>query len=476
MKVWMVTTEVAPFVSEYPGAAEIADLARSLQQIGVEVSIFMPFYREAAWNVHAYSLPISEAGIEVSLTINQQKFTGQILKSRLPDSEVEVYLLSQKQLYDRPRRFNSPWGDYPDNMTRLAFLARAAIDILPTLSLEPDIIQVFGWKTAIIPLYCKTQYRHWFTRQPATVITIDRPDQRGIFWHLDMNVLGLEWGHYNPGELEFNHQLSLLKGGIVYADNIVLPGMTAAEEVLSPDYGFGLEGLYQARADRLSGINFGWQPSGDMPTAKQLGDEKARVKKKLQQRLNLKVDPDIPLALMRGSLDVAHGVDLAVAALRDVPAAEMQVVFAGKTDHEVGERLQALICERGGGTVVQASLIGDDQLAEFSMAADFILVPSRHEPCGLEALKPMAWGALPVARQTGGLADRLVPLKEPEGNAILFAAPTEAAFAEALQNALAEYRQPRQKQTLASRAAATEFSLGHAASQYQELYRRAIHG
>ncbi len=416
MNILFATSEAAPFCKTGGLGDVCAALPRELARLGHTPVVILPAFRQ----VRQSGMPIESTGVRVEALIGQKLVKAHFLRSRLPDSNVTVYLVDQPDYYDRPQLYREDGEDYKDNCERFTFFCRAALEAIPLLGLDIDLVHCHDWCAGLVPAYLKTVYDQ---RSPwdrlATVLTIHNLAYQGNFWHWDMALTGLDWKYFNWRQMEFYGNLSFLKTGIVFADMLTTVSPTYAREILAPPLGCGLEGALQHRSEDLVGIINGvdyheWDPAAD----RYLGNHryslanvaagKAACKADLQRRFGLPQRPDVPLLAAVGRLVDQKGCDLIARVMRQWAAqVDAQWVVLGTGEPKYHEALGSLAKEHPQRVAVRLEF--SNELAHrIEAGADLFLMPSQYEPCGLNQLYSLKYGTVPVVRATGGLVDTVV--------------------------------------------------------------------
>lgn len=476
-----VTSEAVPFVKT-GGLADVSgSLPPALKGAGADVRLLLPAYRSVL--EHAGS-PERVA----ELTLPGVTGPAGILATELPGSGVPVWLLDCPELYDRP---GGPYGDetgadWPDNALRFATLARAAVALSDGLVADwrPQLVHCHDWQSGLVPVLLAD-----LPARPATVFTIHNLAYRGLFSRLDFDRLGLPESLWSMEGLEFYGDFSFLKGGLLASDWITTVSPTYAREILTPEFGWGLEGVLGKRMENLLGILNGidtgvWDPATDPLIAENYGAGRLggkRVNKHaLQQRYGLPAEAEVPVVGFIGRLVDQKGVDLILDALPALEGEALQLVVLGSGDPKLEQRLVDAAAESPHRIGVEIGY--DESLAHLIEAgSDLFLMPSRFEPCGLNQMYSQRYGTVPVVHRAGGLADTVVPveraaLEREEATGFVFTPATAQALAVALRWALLCYRQPRIWERLVHAGMARDFSWARSAEEYLALYERAIAG
>jgi len=487
MRVLEVASEAVPF-AKTGGLADVAGaLPEAFARIGCEVTLVVPAYREAL----ARGLPIEPAGIEFEVPIGTRRPVARILRCQLPDSPVTRLLVANDEFFDRDGLYGNG-GDYPDNAERFIFFARAAIELACRQAAPFDVIHCHDWQTGLVPAYQKLLYGTYPAVAAArTVMTIHNMAYQGLFWHWDMLLTGIDWRHFNWQEMEFHQQLNLLKTGIVFADAISTVSPTYAREIQQSPGGCGLEGLLASRSAVLTGIVNGidtaaWNPATDPHIPRPYGEAdvaegKYAARVALAARLGHAAPAARPLVAFVGRLAAQKGVDLVVELIgRLAGTGRAQFVVLGTGDHGHEEALRRVQAAFPGAVDV---VIGfDEGLAHLvQAAADIVLVPSLYEPCGLTQLYAQRYGAIPVVRRTGGLADTVIDttpetLRDGRASGFLFDSFDAPALMQAVERALAAHADSPLWTGLVGHVMRQDWSWDSSGREYLRLFERVRAG
>lgn len=486
VKILMATSEAVPF-AKTGGLADVCGaLPIELARQGHEIAVMLPAYRQTRY----CGLPIEPLGIEFIVPIGSKTVPGRLLRSRLPESNVPVYLVQQDDYYDRPELYRKDGEDYPDNCERFVFFCRAVLETVRLLEMDLDVIHAHDWQTGLVPAYLNIEYRSLPRyHRIVTLLTIHNIGYQGNFWHWDMLLTGLDWKYFNWRQMEFYGHLNLLKTGIVFADAITTVSPRYAEEIQTPEFGRGLEGVLQHRRDVLTGILNGiddrvWNPATDkfLPTtytAETVLQGKAICKAALQRELGLPERPETPLVASIGRLDDQKGFDLIAQVISEwVGQHEVQWVILGKGEPKYHERF-AEMARRWPDRLAVRLEFSDPLAHRIEAGADIFLMPSRYEPCGLNQMYSLRYGTVPVVRETGGLADTIVDttpatLADGTANGFSFREDSAAALADALWRALDAYHRPDVWSQLIATGMAQDWSWARSARQYEAVYQQTL--
>jgi starch synthase len=476
LRILYVAAEVAPF-AKTGGLADVAGaLPQALARLGYDVRVVLPRHR----GVEAAAGPLRVAVPRVSVPIADRTVDAAILEGRLGD-RVPVYFVAHDGYYDRPALYGAS-----DDCERFVFFCRSVLAALPALGWVPHVVHANDWQAGLLPVYLETLYRDVPEyADVATVFTVHNLAYQGVFWHYDLPMTGLGWDLFTPAGIEFYGHVSLLKGGLVFADLLTAVSPTYAREIQTPAFGERMDGVLRDRSADLVGILNGvdtevWDPATDADIAKRYDRDdpagKAACAAALRDEMGLP-DPGgrVPLVGVVSRLAAQKGIDLVAESVPALRAGGAQLVVLGAGE----EPLERLLGELAGAHPESVAVrIGfDDRLARRIYAgADLFLMPSRYEPCGLGQLIALRYGTIPVVRRTGGLADTVRPWDRTSGagTGFLFDGLSGAACSAALARAFAAHADPAAWRRLVANAMAADFSWDASAEAYVTCYRRAI--
>lgn len=397
-----------------------------------------------------------------------------LLETCLPDSGVPVWLVDHPPLFDHPGSpYEGPASGWADNSRRFALFAQAVVAVAldhAGLGWWADILHGNDWQTGLCFPLLQSQ-----PQRPGTVFTIHNLAYQGLFPHAAFDHLGLghELRHYQA--LEFHHQLNFMKGGLVFADRLTTVSPNYAGEIQHAWQGYGLDGVLRQRSASLQGIVNGidtgvWNPSSDPFLARNYTTRslhrKAENKAALQAELGLHQDPVRPLFGLVGRLVEQKGIDLVLATAKHLAnrGGQLAVLGAGDAGHEWA--LHELSRHHPGAIAVR--IAQDEGLAHrIEGSADFFLMPSRFEPCGLNQMYSQRYGTPPIVHRTGGLADTV----EHGVTGIVFEHADPNGLHWAMEEALGLYQRPADYLRMQKAGMARDFSWKRAAASYLSLYK-----
>ncbi len=476
--------EMAPFVKVGGLGDVVGSLPAAQAAAGHDVIVLLPGYRPALRAAAAVAGPLAGPSSRVEVPWLGGSLSGHALE--IVDRGVRVVFLHHPELHDRDGVYGPPaGGSYGDNGLRFGWFAAAVIRWLRDGGVRPDALLLHDWPAAPIATLLRGDPRHGDPLAgTATALVIHNLAHQGIFPLDLLRELGAPDLFLDADGAEALGNANFLKGGIRHATVVVTVSPTYAREIVWPEFGEGLEGDLLARGDDLVGILNGldvrtWDPSRDpwLPVPYDAGRlaGKAAAKEALQHALGFRVDPSLPLFGVVSRLAHQKGIDLVAAVAPWLVRESAQLVILGSGEAALVEPLRSLASTwRQSVAVVERF---DEGLAHrIYGGADFFLMPSRFEPCGLGQMIALRYGTLPVVRRTGGLADTVVDvLDHPEtGNGLLFEHADPGGLRWACERALELFRARPDLLTAARRRGMrADFSWARSAARYEEVLRRA---
>ncbi len=479
MKILFAASEVFPF-AKTGGLADVAgSLPVVLHELGHDVRVVMPKYR----GVERAGAALSDTGVRIPVRIGDEIAVGALFEGRLA-GRVPVYFVRYDPYFDRDGFYGTAQGDYPDNASRYIFFSRALLDTMPSLDFWPDVLHLNDWQSALAALYLKSYTGVARYDRVASLLTIHNLGYQGLFWHYDMPLTGLGWEYFTPEGIEFYGKINFLKAGLIAADLLSTVSRKYAREIQTEPYGFGLDGVLRKRARDLFGILNGvdyahWDPAADplLPERYGPGDltGKAACKRQLLKRFGLPVRMRRPLIGCVSRLTAQKGFDLVAAVAPELARMDVALVVLGDGEQTIRHELTDQAERHPGHIGIRIAY--DNSLAHLIEAgADFFLMPSRYEPCGLNQMYSLKYGTIPIVRGTGGLDDTIVSFngKTGTGNGFKFFRYSPQRLLDAVRRALAVYDDRPRFKRLIRNAMSCDFSWMRSAQEYEKLYDRLL--
>ena len=487
MKILLASSEVVPF-SKTGGLADVSGaLPGALEQLGHEVIVFAPSYRASENSPAA----IEPTGIDLQIPIGDRIVPGTLGCTTLPGSSAKIYLVEQSDYYDREGLYGDDRGEFEDNCERYTFFCRAVLESIRLLNWTPDLIHANDWQTGLIPTLLKIEYAEIPMYEGiASLMTIHNLAYQGSFWYENLQLTGIEWKYFNWEQMESYGSLNLLKSGLVFADAISTVSPTYAMEIQGREQGCGLDGLLTRRRDVLSGILNGidvgeWNPETDPHLAANYNVDtvskgKLECKADLRRQFKLYENESTPVIGIVGRLATQKGWSLILPVMRKwLASRDVQWIVLGTGDteyHRVLESLHRSYPDKFGLNLG----FSNQQAHQIEAGVDMFVMPSQYEPCGLNQMYSMAYGTVPVVRQTGGLADTVVDatpaaIENRSANGFSFSDFSPQALETALDRAVDIYHNRSDVwQQLIQTGMRRDWSWTASARQYVDLYQKIV--
>ena len=485
MRILMISAEYAPFAKTGGLADMVTGLSKALVSAGHDVRVVVPLYTGLDMDPgdHLPSAGMALGDLQVSPVALAGVHPGYTFR-QLPAVRESEPLLYQ---IDAPAFFGSGaiYGGGELEARRFALLAHGALHLCAVLDWSPQIIHCHDWHAALVPVLLRTGYRPTrVLREANSILTIHNIGYQGVFAGTLAPELGLvARTNSTPTSAAMAADLNFLRDGIVAADALTTVSPTHAAEILTPEYGKGLDPLLRQRRNRLVGILNGvdysaWDPATDarLPAhydARQLAG-KTSCRETLLARADLHPRMPVPLLGMVTRLAEQKGIELVVEALPPLlRRRDVQMVILGQGEDRYVAQLRQLAAAFP--DLFRYFDVQDESLARLIFAgSDAFLVPSIYEPCGLTQMYALRYGTVPIVRETGGLKDtvRHFDTGSRTGTGSVFKNANGTELAWAISEALAWYRQPELWTRLQQNGMAEDFSWRHQAPYYEALYSR----
>ena len=484
-KILFVAAEVHPYATVGGLGMVIFSLSRALRKMGQDVRIFMPKYGQI--DEKKYSMDMVFQGLKVPTgeEVEDKKFLICNIKKHVPKApSAPVYFLENMEYYEKR---SNVYG-YSDDPTRFTLLSRGILEFLKKSDWVPDIINCSDWHTGALPNYLETVYKNDPNLQHVkTIFSVHNLSHQGVFDHRFVSELDFDDGKSRIAPF-FSDKLpkqNFMRRGIIYADIVNTVSRTYSKEILTEEYGEKLHDLLKEVRTKLFGVLNGLDYQALNPATDKLiqynfniYNLKNRSKNKiyLQKEFNLKVSPNIPLLGMVGRLCSQKGIDLLFPILENL-ISEFNVQFISIGGGEAKYRTFFEEMSKKFPQSIGCHLMFNLALARRVFAGcDLFLMPSRFEPCGITQMEAMRYGAIPVVRKTGGLADTVADFDPTisKGNGFVFENFDSYAFFGAIVRALETYKYEKVWRILVNKAMRADFSWDASAREYLKLYKKAL--
>lgn len=480
MRILIAVSELYPF-SKTGGLADmVSAMGKALARRGHYVSIATPLYkgiyekyRNTLEEIYNFNIPLGNTSAKAVLF-------------RLRQSEnLNIIFVSNPDFFYRESLYGFKGGDYPDNDARFIFFSKCVVEFARQCKPQPEILHVHDWQTAIIPLIINyLNESHQWENPPYPILTIHNIAFQGIFGRDSYNLTNLPWHYFTPEGIEYYGKMNCLKAGIVHSKKIITVSPRYAKEILTPEFGCGLDGVLRWRNHSVVGILNGvdydeWNTENNPYLYANYSvhdlSGKQICKARLQEELKLKVDKNVPLFATISRLTDQKGMDILIESLKLAKDLNFQFVLLGCGDPYFEEEFENLAKIYPDKIRV---FIGFDQILahRIKSAADFFIMPSRFEPCGLNQMYSLKYGAIPIVRRTGGLDDSVIDITDnlTLANGIKFSEYSASALYKAIQKAFAIFEIPQLLNFYRKNAMRMNFSWDRAAGEYEKVYQEIL--
>ncbi len=483
MRVLFATSEAYPLIKT-GGLADVSGaLPKAIQQLATfdgDIKLLIPGYSAVLDKLQ---------NIKVIADIQVLKQACSIMSGTMPDSDLEVIVIKNAQLYERA---GGPYSDehgkdWLDNPLRFGVLSRVASLLCsaqsPLSDWIPDLIQCNDWQTGLAPAYMKLVDNS----QTKSIFSIHNLAFQGTFNASWIPALELPIADFNINGYEYFNQVSFLKAGLFYADQLSTVSPTYAQEIQTEAFGFGLQGLLATRSDDLTGILNGidtqeWNPATDVHLPKTYSNKriagKQMVKQALQQQLGLQIDANAPLLGVVSRLTHQKGLDLLPSIMPQLIQQGCQFAILGSGD-KILEASFIDLAERFPDQVSMSTGYNESLSHNIMAGTDLFIMPSRFEPCGLNQLYGLTCGTPPVVTATGGLADSVTDttkatIKDNTATGFVIQSATSASLLAAIQRAVDVWKNKTAWRKVQKNGMNREVSWAFSAQFYVDLYEKTL--
>lgn len=484
MKIAYITSEAAPF-AKTGGLADVAgSLPQELFNSGCDVKVFLPAYNLI--NTQLYNLVKIEFSYELKIRVGENLYEVELFEYRKDEYSVPYYFIGNNHFFSRGKIYT----DDPDENQRFIFFQKAVVEILQNIKWAPDIVHCNDWQTGLMPVLLRSNYA-WdrMFEKTAILFTIHNIGYQGVFGQDTIHFAEIAEELSKPGSpCEFYGNISFMKAGIILSDIINTVSPTYSREILTSEFGWGMEGILKNRKPDLYGILNGadyteWDPETDthIPynfSVDSLGN-KLKNKKYLLNKLNMPFKKEIPLIGIVSRIVSQKGFDILSEAVQYLVKLPAQWIILGKGDYRYENKIIKM--SRVYPDYIKANLFYNNELAHLIEASsDIFLMPSHYEPCGLNQIYSLKYGTVPVVRRTGGLADTIMDWDEhfynhQSGNGFVFEGYNGYELYYAVKRSIMCYQNKHLWKKIIKNGMSCDFSWKKSAKEYVELYRKALH-
>lgn len=469
LRILIAASEAVPY-AKTGGLADVAGaLHGALRARGVQSRLIMPLYKSVR-----EGFELRDTGVQFSVPMGASAH----IAARLYQDGDATYFIRADELFDRDGLYGDMHGEFMDNDRRFIFFSRAVLEASRALGFVPHVVHCNDWHTGLAPAMLKYQFNDVFP-QASSLISIHNIGYQGLFTPGAMPITGFGPDWFHLGAFEFYGKLNMLKSGVVFADAIGTVSPTYAREIMTAEFGWGLEGVVKSRQSDLHGIINGidyeaYNPATDTAIPDNFGPAdmggKRKCKKALAKLCGFQ-SPEPPILCIVSRLSYQKGIDIYLEAASELMERGVNLAVLGSGEGHLEDGLRGYAQKYPGRFFFKSGY--DEGLSRlFYAGSDMIAIPSRYEPCGLTQMIAMRYGTVPVARNTGGLADTIEdfdPLPN-SGTGFLFEEFGAKALELAVTRALCLYADPKRWEAMLARCMARDFSWDASASRYIELY------
>jgi starch synthase len=475
MRILLVSSEGLPF-SKTGGLADVVEaLPKALVAHGHEVAVVLPRYR----GTQAITSVIPSLTIPMG---NRLRFPA-VMDGTLLNG-VRYFFLDDPAYFDRDGIYGNATGDFPDNAERYSEFCRAAIEIAKHVW-PTDVFHCHDWQTALLPVLLRTSYSDDpVVKNLPVVFTIHNMGYHGLFRRDALARASIPESVFNPAGLEFYGDVNFLKGGLVFSDYLTTVSRRYAQEIQTPEFGYGLDGVVRGRGDRVVGILNGadytiWNPAKDSLIAARYSAKDLAGKQLCKQDLlrTFGLPNDNPHRAVLGIVSRfadQKGFDLIADRAHEMLREDVFLVVLGTGERRYEDLFRALATGYPGRVGIKFAY--DNALAhKVEAGADIFLMPSRYEPCGLNQIYSLKYGTVPVVRATGGLDDTVenFDLEHGTGTGFKFSEYSGSAFLYAVKQALHHYADERIWKRIQLNGMIKDYSWKTSAAGYAKVFEAA---
>lgn len=477
IKVLFAASEAVPFAK----SGGLADVAGTLPQMidkdEVDIRVIMPKYGVIPQE-YTEKMEFIE---NITVSVGWRKQYCGIFK--LVHEGVTFYFIDNEFYF----KYGNLYSYIHEDVEKFAFFSKAALSVLQDINFRPDIIHCNDWQTGAIPVLLNAQFQNNpFYAGIKTIMTIHNLRYQGI-WNKSAvsDVFGLSYDYFTADKLEYNNDLNILKGGLVYSDVITTVSETYAKEIQTPEYGEGLDGLLRARSASLYGILNGisyeqYNPKTDSMiyknyTARDFVSGKRENKKMLQKQLGLAEKEDVFMIGIVSRLTDQKGFDIIAHIMERMCGMNIQLVVLGTGDCNY-ESMFKWYAQNHSDKVSANMCFSNDLAHKIYAACDAFLMPSKFEPCGLSQIISLKYGTVPIVRETGGLKDTVFAYNEydDEGNGFSFLPYNAEDLFHVLCYAFEVFQNKKAWNSIVRRGMKCDYSWNVSAKKYIELYKNLL--
>ncbi|MDD3520547.1 MAG: glycogen synthase GlgA [Actinomycetota bacterium] len=485
LKIAICSSEAVPFAKTGGLADVTGSLPAALKKSGNNPIVILPGYEYIFLNFK--DIKKVQENIRVRINAGKEDYFDVY---KINSKCIDYYFIRNPSYFGRENLYGTPQGDYEDNNLRFGFLSKSIFELLKIIDFKPDILHLHDYHTALCSLFLsveKSLNKKCYFKDTKTVFTIHNIAYQGIFGQETIDILDIDKKYFNMDGIEFYGKINYMKGGIVYSDKITTVSPTYSKEILTPEFGYGLEGILKVRKDSLSGIINGldyeiWNPANDRQIAENYTfgnlSGKKKCKKELLDKIFINPDYKIPVLGMVSRLSEQKGIDILINALENILKEKSYIIILGTGDDKYMDLLRDF--QKTYADKISLNLSFSDSLArQIYAGSDIFIMPSKYEPCGLGQLISLKYGTIPVARKTGGLADTIIGIDSEDdickgGQGFLFEDYDWKSLYNCIKKALLFFQDNKIWRKIINNAMRCDYSWDYSAKMYNNLFQSMI--
>jgi len=479
MKIIHAASEMFPHMKTGGLADVTGALCKSLSRFGHDVSIFLPGYRKI---IESPEFAKAKLKVVLQVELGDEYLRGEVYAMPLGKRQT-MYVIRRDEFFDRSNPYGSSNRDYDDNDRRFIWYCKAIVEGMRLLEIKSDVFNCHDWQTGLAPLFLRVaEEEHNTSLALKTFFSIHNLAFQGLFPNSSFRYTNLPSEFNELDGIEFYEQISLIKGGIFFSDKIITVSPNYAKEILTPEFGCGMEGALKTRSSDLIGIANGidtdvWDPSADdrLPANYSLSnlEGKRTSRSHLLNKLGL-AETDNPVYGIVCRLTEQKGVDILLSQMSFFSKRDCRLIVLGMGDPRYERSLKRWA--KAYPDKIAVCTVLDEAMSHLVEAgSDYYLMPSVFEPCGLNQMYSQRYGTPPLASAVGGLHDTIVDFREDaEGGSGLLFEPSDQAFRSALEESLSIFGSKGEYDKMQANGMKRDFSWTNAAKEYEALYLDSI--
>lgn len=468
MHIIHISSEVYPF-SKTGGLADVVyALPKAQIKLGENVKVFTPLYKDIPEKFR-----LIDTGFRTVVNTTVGNFDFSVYKYEAEN--FETYFFSNNFFFFRKSLYSENGFDYRDNYLRFGCFCVAALHFVDYYNIPVDVFHVHDWQASFAPIFLNTEYKFI---KAKTFLTIHNLAFQGIFDRSCLKVLNLPDHLYDIRFLEYYGAVNFLKGAIIFADFFTTVSPTYAKEIMDPSFGYGLEGVISEHSYKLKGILNGidydiWDPEHDKKIYRNYSIKKFHNKylNKKEFSKSYSLNEELPLFIFISRFTSQKGADTLVELLRSKPLENAAFAILGDGAREIADQFKELYLSKQ--NIFIYTGFNEDLAHQMYAAGDFLLMPSRFEPCGLSQLIAMKYGTIPVVSATGGLRDTVIDVKDGGYGFCIDEVNVDILYS-TLNRAIILYKDKKEMERVAKKCMTLDFSWTKSANEYIKLYRELL--